>query len=521
MAAPLSAVAGTNITVTQTGATQNGIVNIAECKGTAASNLTFSWVTSSTASTYGLWASNEPFSGSGTSGCSSQETSGSTTVAIATGIATVSGTTVVYPASGTYPSSQLMDQVGLGPTCSGTATAVYLCVEYDTSSGTTNGVTDQVPVDFVVPSAPTGVVANPGDSVLHVSWDQDINASDYGYIVYWGPTGTAIGAMSMHVLTGVGSTSYDVTGLVNGTAYDVEVAILSPGQNPGTPSAVITTSPVPVNDFWRLYRLDGGAEAGAAPPGRAGSLRSSPSSLSPFAAAEARVRRALLALAVALAALPAAAEGPPPPWGSFQLSVGEYRPNIDSELPATKPYQTVFGNGQNLAFKVDAAKSFDFGFGGVDLGLGLGYWAKTGKGLLLNGSPRRRHLAPHHSAPALGHLPVRCARRALQDPARALRAGLAGAMVVVDHERHRQRRQREWQVGDEGRPGWSYGAGLAFLLDFLDPQLAREMTRESGIRHTYIFLELDKSSMNDFGSSKSWDLSSDRWDFSGGLLFAF
>ena len=48
------------------------------------------------------------------------------------------------------------------------------------------------------------------------------------------------------------------------------------------------------------------------------------------------------------------------------------------------------------------------------------------------------------------------------------------------------------------------------------------MDRDTGINHTYIFVDVTKSYINDFGSASSWNLSDDRnIAISGGLLFVF
>src|SRR5690349_10418310 len=70
--------------------------------------------------------------------------------------------------------------------------------------------------------------------------------------------------------------------------------------------------------------------------------------------------------------------------------------------------------------------------------------------------------------------------------------------------------------------GYSICAGVAFLLDSIDPDLAREADRDTGINHTYLFVDFTKSYIKDFGSSTSWDLSDDRKaTVSGGILFVF
>ena len=51
--------------------------------------------------------------------------------------------------------------------------------------------------------------------------------------------------------------------------------------------------------------------------------------------------------------------------------------------------------------------------------------------------------------------------------------------------------------------------------------LARDMDRDTGVNHTYIFADFTESHINDFNSPTSWDLSADRRTITGGLLFVF
>jgi hypothetical protein len=64
--------------------------------------------------------------------------------------------------------------------------------------------------------------------------------------------------------------------------------------------------------------------------------------------------------------------------------------------------------------------------------------------------------------------------------------------------------------------GLSASGGLALSLDALDPP-------EAGGRpyRTWLLLEAGRDRVDDFGSSRSWDLSSSTWAFGAGLTVAF
>ena len=58
------------------------------------------------------------------------------------------------------------------------------------------------------------------------------------------------------------------------------------------------------------------------------------------------------------------------------------------------------------------------------------------------------------------------------------------ALQLVDQ---RRRTGRPAQTGATN--GWSVAGGLALMLDFFDPGLARELDQDTGINHTYLFFE--------------------------------
>jgi Synergist-CTERM protein sorting domain-containing protein len=154
--------------------------------------------------------------------------------------------------------------------CTGTVTTVYFCMNV-------GGQTDQIAatgslaLDLGVPPTPTGVVLVAGDTVLHVSWTAGTSGgtgTTTGYRVYWGPHNGSVS--QSHDLTGSGTTTYDIGGLTNNSEYDVQVTALSGGKNESDRSGIVSGTPVPVLDFWRLYKTDGGHEEGGCAGGAAG-----------------------------------------------------------------------------------------------------------------------------------------------------------------------------------------------------------------------------------------------------------
>jgi len=233
-----------------------------------------------------------------------------------------------------------------------------------------------------------------------------------------------------------------------------------------------------------------------------------------------------LALLALLAAAPAAAQQSTR-GGSFDFQIQSYRPNIDAEFRGARtPYKDTFGDGRSLVFQLRVARSLFTQWGSLDLGIGIGWSSKTAKGFLAGTTTRS------NDNTSLRILPLNLSLTYRMDWFVD-----HGGFPIVPYGRISLERWQWWvtngsggtaktisgnRTGSGATNGWSAGVGVAFLLDFVDPGLAREMDRDTGINHTYVFVEGTKTAIDDFGSKKSWDLSNDRsiaW--SGGLLFVF
>jgi hypothetical protein len=253
-------------------------INIAECKSDTADTLTYYWQVSSFlgGGTYDLYIADTI---SSATACPTVSSTTATvhSAPIITGLsATAASQSYKDTATISQRLKQLTDAGAATLSCTtGTATQVHLCVNYNPpSSGTqvVNAASGSPKLDLGVPPTPANVVLGPGDSVLHVSWAAGSGGtgSTDGYRVKWGPhNGTLDGS---HDLTGSGTTSFDIGGLQNDTEYDVQVLALSPGKNESEATDIASGKPIFVNDFWRLYRQDGGREQGGCAAGAGGLL---------------------------------------------------------------------------------------------------------------------------------------------------------------------------------------------------------------------------------------------------------
>ncbi len=241
--------------------------------------------------------------------------------------------------------------------------------------------------------------------------------------------------------------------------------------------------------------------------------------------------RALLLAAALAAAAPAAAQvmlaqGPSGRWGSVDVGMQTYTPDIDAEFKArgdpSRPYAGSFTNSRGYMFQLGVWKSLYTGFGALEVGFRTGYWRKSGHGYVEEpiGSG---NWVPSTAVTRLQIIPTSVALGYRFDwPVERYRIPLA------PYARATLERYNWWITNSAGSMsekgatnGWSATAGLAFLLDILDPTLAREFDRDSGVNHTYLFFEITKAVIDDFGSSKSWDMSPKYVALAGGLTFVF
>jgi hypothetical protein len=227
----------------------------------------------------------------------------------------------------------------------------------------------------------------------------------------------------------------------------------------------------------------------------------------------------------ALLATSSAAAADSPRLGSFEFRLSGYHPSIDQEFAGrggATPYATSFGSGRGLMFRADVARSLFTNFGTLDVGLGAGYFEKYGHGRLPDGSQSS-------DSTAFKVVPIRASATYRFDY-----LATEYNIPLAPYARVSLERYQWWVTNGAGNTananglsgsgatnGYSLSAGLAFLLNFLDPGVAREMDRDLGINQTYIFVDATKSFIKDFGSSRSWDLSDDSTTLAGGLLFVF
>ncbi len=260
------------VTIAESNDSDNAI-NIAECNGSIADTLSFTW----TVSTYSVIPTGGSFTlyVSDTSGCPlSTTTSTANTATIASSIPTNGSSSGSY--SGVSVSSVLHSS-GLTFSCSVPST-IFVCATTVDGSGAVATAVGSIALDASVPPAPVVNDPSPGDQALGVSWSSGSTVVDGGttgtaasYEVFVTTHGGAFPVNPSATVTSP-STSARVGGLVNGVLYDVVVYALSSGGNISAASNVVSGTPVHVDDFWSSYRNAGGKETGGCSHGAAGAI---------------------------------------------------------------------------------------------------------------------------------------------------------------------------------------------------------------------------------------------------------
>jgi hypothetical protein len=235
------------------------------------------------------------------------------------------------------------------------------------------------------------------------------------------------------------------------------------------------------------------------------------------------VRTLALAVVVVAVASPAAvARAESERTGSFSFRGQTFLPNIDSEFGGTHtPYATMFGNRTRWMFRVEGTRAVYDKLGTLELGASVGYFSASGHGIVASSSSTTPVLSVDKTG--FNVVPTSVFVHYRFD-------WLADRynIPLAPYARASLERYNWWVTGSGGNTtragatnGWGVAGGLAILLDFFDPGLAREMDRDTGIRHTYLFVDVSKAWVYDFGWARSWDLSDKKPSIGVGLTFVF
>jgi len=221
------------------------------------------------------------------------------------------------------------------------------------------------------------------------------------------------------------------------------------------------------------------------------------------------------ALAVLLGASAASAQTvvqikpPPPPEPPigfiFELKMGTLIPRIGDEPGlSSNPYETIFGN-KSMLF---GGGEIDFiawhGYGAVSVGFGAGYAEKYAPAILVTNDATNGQASTEKTALIIFPLRVPVGYRfdVLWTQWNIPFVPYVKAALLMTPWRVTKGGTTEVVNGQSGSGlKWGYGftGGVAFILNVLSEQMAKDMATDTGIRRTYIFAEYNYDKLDDFG----------------------
>lgn len=202
-----------------------------------------------------------------------------------------------------------------------------------------------------------------------------------------------------------------------------------------------------------------------------------------------------------------------PRTGAVEFKLGGYKPLIDTEEGLTStPYADTFNNESMLLFEVELQRYFFQRFGSAGVGFSAGYAEKYSDTVTETGEAAAEKTA-------LKVVPLKLNALYKFDYA-AFRwhvplvpyAKLGLIYMPWWSNKGDNFQEVDGRVSKGGRWGYGLTLGASFLLDVLEPRLARDFDSDLGVNHSYLFAEWTYAEVNNFGSS-GIVLSSRHWMF--------
>lgn len=341
---------------------------------------------------------------------------------------------------------------------------------------------------------------------------------------------------------GTAAESATIEGLENDVQYHFAVVAVDELGNPSLLSEVSCSTPKPVDDFFELYRRSGGEAGGgvcASAPGRpAGAGWLGVCLVGIAGLALARRRRPAAGLVAALVVL--AASGAASADGlrylqddyrspqNFALEVrgGPYYPDVDDEFDGSAtPFQDSFEDHSRLrvGFEVDW-QALRTPIASLGVGLSAGLIRYVGTARFEGSGEKSSEETTLIVVPLVAVAVVRFdfAIREWQIPlAPYAKLGFGTYLWFAEDGDGTARAdgpdgEADAVLGSGRTHGLELSGGVAFLLDFLEPQAARKLDADAGVNHSYLFAEILWANIDGFGASEVMNLGDTTWNL--GLL---
>ncbi|MBI2898004.1 MAG: hypothetical protein HYY06_30910 [Deltaproteobacteria bacterium] len=213
---------------------------------------------------------------------------------------------------------------------------------------------------------------------------------------------------------------------------------------------------------------------------------------------------------------------------AFELRLGPYYPAVDDELATAEPFRETFGDNSRLRIGLE----FDWQFlstpvGSLGVGVAAGLMRFVGNSRFEGSGERSSEETTLNVFPIVASVVARLdfAMREWQVPLVLYgKAGVADYLWFVEDGSGKAHAdgpsgRPDAVIGQEDTFGVELASGIAFLLDFLEPGAARKLDADSGVNHSYLFLEVLVASIDGLGERDVMIFSDTTWNT--GLLLEF
>ncbi|HEX3694563.1 MAG TPA: MXAN_2562 family outer membrane beta-barrel protein [Polyangia bacterium] len=209
---------------------------------------------------------------------------------------------------------------------------------------------------------------------------------------------------------------------------------------------------------------------------------------------------------------------------AFEVRFGPYTPDIDSEFstPGRTPYKTFFGSGSRLMSQIEFDWQILHRVGSLAVGAGVGYFSATADSPAANGSGLTADTSNLQIIPFSLSAVYRFDYLFQERQIPVVPYGKFGFdydLWRIDDANGQIATDARGGHARGGVFGWHVAAGLALVLDFIDPDAARSFDDELGVNHTSIFVEFSHADISGLGEPNKIHLGDTTW--AAGILFEF
>jgi hypothetical protein len=213
---------------------------------------------------------------------------------------------------------------------------------------------------------------------------------------------------------------------------------------------------------------------------------------------------------------------------AVEVKFGPYRPAVDSEfdqggVQLRTPYKDYFGNGRHLLSQVEFDWQVFHKFGSLAAGVGLGFYSVTGTAPVGTGTGQPSGDTSNFRVAPFSLSAIYRFDRLLETRDIPIvpfgKLGLDWAYWQITDGNGEIAKDPMGNSGRGGTFGWHASAGLALVLDFLDPEAARDFDADLGVNHTALTFEYTHADISGLGQSARLHVGDTTWAV--GLLLEF